>query len=196
MTDKFLQMLVCIKGNSLLWSQRFRGLSRHLFVFITCLCCTHRLGPTRFREKSSVSHTSDRLARNFTPRGQQCVIGLSNYTYFSNNPPPPEKGAPLTVCIMAWQVCTQKFLCGERFTNRPIVVSNCHTYAGHNLIKYPRQWQSPDQQLGICKCGKQLVWTFCNINVVINCNHHGVSWKVGFSGFSGNIIWKGATCIF
>jgi len=154
-------MLVCIKCNSHLWSQRFRGVCHHLFVDFPygMPLLNASTGPTRFREKVT-SRASDRLTRNFAHMQRATIFVILDPTYSLVSP--PKKNGRLfdcAICINYGQ-CAQKVLCGERFINRPTRPSLKFSYIWRGVAPWNFKilcpppggaCQSSDQRLQICQ---------------------------------------------
>ena len=129
MTDKLLEMFVWIKCNGHLWSQRFTGVSHHLFVFVTCLYCTHRLGPMRLWLKICEPNEWPNCPTfAYTQRATMCNIWPGRFLNISRQ----KNGARWLFHLHygQWHNYARKVPCGEWFTDRLSSLKFSHTYDG------------------------------------------------------------------
>ena len=149
---------------------------------MACHYWTFPLRPTTFR-KTVLWIVRMTISLKILHRysGRQCVTcDPRDFLY-------PPKWAPFWLFHLhygQWHDCEQNVSCGEQFTNR------------HSSLKFSRIWWAWPHGISryhslrhasrrtidskYAKCAEQLVWTLCNISVMMLYDHIMVFFKSGF----------------
>jgi len=122
-------------------------------LILTCPCCTHRLGPTRFPQKKlRMPHEWPTGHIFYTQRTIMCKIWLQIFWIHLSSF--PKNGAPLTVPFALRPMArlhTKNPMRRMIYQYWPIYF---HTEGRHEPVKFTRQCQSPDKRLRLCQVWK------------------------------------------
>jgi len=163
-------MLVCIKCNSHLWSQRFRGVCHHLFVDFPygMPLLNASTGANEISGKSYKSREWPIDPKFCTHAEGDNIRNTWSYIFFSI-PPQKKMGVSLTVPFALITGNARKKSCAVNDSSIGLLglVSNFHIYGGawpHEISRYyapPRGGHASRRTSDskYAKCGEQLVWS-------------------------------------